>query len=128
MGVDIVSPIGDGPRGDDVAAMAQVTRAEYAAAAQEAGINDCDASWARFQAYRDGDHGPYDCWCSPACLAKHPQAPPRAPAAPAAEHYRSEGGPRQPRHLEAERARDDEHELERQRLLRIANEAGPRWF
>jgi hypothetical protein len=58
-----------------------------------------------------------------------PSAPP--PAADAAETWKDVGGPRQPRDPEAERlrsAREEEHEAERQRLLRIANEAGPRWF
>lgn len=135
--VDILVPVGQD--GDDIHLAANTTRAEYVAALKAAvEAHELRSeylqpewqarSWSRFVAYRDGDHGPHPCWCSPACLAKHPKDPPRAPSAPAVEHYRSEGGPRQPRDLEAERSRDDERELERLRLLKIANNAGPRWF
>ena len=138
-GADIIAPVGDGPRGDDLAAMAKVTRTQYLAAVKDAvaagdlsqdyadpGI--ADLSWSRFVLYREGDHGPHHCHCSAACLAKHPKDPPRPAVEPAGEAYGGEGGPRQRRDMEAERTHDDERELERQRLLRIANEAGPRWF
>jgi hypothetical protein len=139
-GVAIVTPVGDGPRGDDIAAMAAVTEEVYVEAleaAVEAGELNRDyleaeqqaRSWARFLPYCEGDHGPHACHCSAACLAKHPAPPsPRPPAVPAVEAWPNEAGPRQRRDLETERTHDDERELEQQRLLRIANEAGPRWF
>jgi len=90
-GTAIVTPAGDGPRCDDTAALATVTQAEYLAAlaaAVQAGDLSTDyleaaqqeASWQRFVAYREGDHGPHRCHCSPACLAKHPKAPQRTSA------------------------------------------------
>jgi hypothetical protein len=88
---DILTPAGDGPRCDDTAGMARVTRGDYVdalAAAVQAGDLPTDyleaaqqkASWQRFLAYGGGDHGPHPCHCSTACLAKHPKAPPRTSA------------------------------------------------
>jgi hypothetical protein len=79
-------------------------------------------SWARFVAWRDGDHGPH------IDAAKQTALPPPPSTVPAVEDGLYEGGPRQRRDLEAERSRDDEREFERQRLLKIANEAGIRYF
>jgi hypothetical protein len=90
-GTAIVTPAGDGPRCDDTAALATVTQAEYLAALSAAVAageltrehlepEQQEASWRRFVAYREGDHGPHPCHCSPACLAKHPAPPPRKAA------------------------------------------------
>jgi hypothetical protein len=136
---EILTPAGDGPRGDDTAAMTKVIRGDYVTALKVAvatGELRADylepetqaRSWARFVAYREGDHGPHPCSCSSACIAKLPKAPPRPSAGPAVEAWPQDTGPRQRRDLEAERSRDDEREAERQRLLKIANEAGIRYF
>jgi hypothetical protein len=124
--VDILLPVED-------VDLTSITKAEYLAALtaavedRELGRDYLEAdrvalSWARFVAWREGDHGPH------IDAAKQPAPSSPQPTVPAAEDGLYESGPRQRRDLEAERARDDEREFERQRLLRIANEAGPRWF
>jgi hypothetical protein len=123
-GVDILLP-------DDGVDLAPITKAVYVAAIKEAvaareltkeylEAEQQERSWARFVAWREGDHGPH-------IDAPKQPTPPQSIGSTLVESYGSEGGPRQRRDLEAERA-DDERELERQRLLRIANEAGVRWF
>jgi hypothetical protein len=78
-------------------------------------------SWARFTAWREGDHGPH------IDAVKQPAAPPQ-PTAPATEHYSHEGGTNRRSSPETWTQMEDRHDEERQRLLKIANEAGPRWF
>ena len=87
-----------GPHGETVAP--DYSREEYLAAVAAAVASrdfpayvDPEASWLRFQLFRDhGEHGHY-CGCPP-CAAKRPAPAPPQPAAPAAEQYH-DGGPRQ---------------------------------
>jgi hypothetical protein len=115
---DIVAPINQ-QGGNDTAAMATVTKADYLAAlkaaveARDVGPHHlepeiAERSWERFLAYRDQrDHGPH-CEC-PDDARRYPRpAPtPRPSAGPVVRAWSSEGGPRQTRDLESERAHDE---------------------
>lgn len=139
LGEAIVTPVGDGPRGDDTAAMATVTKAEYLAALIKAveageitkdflGPEQQEASWQRFEAYRAGDHGPHLCHCSAACIAKLPAPLPQTSVEPAGEVFVHEGGVNRRADLETQITPNDRDEAERLRLLRIAQAAPVQFF
>jgi hypothetical protein len=138
--IDILMPVGEGPRGDDVAAMATVTRAEYLQALEQAvEVSDLRAdylepewqerSWARFVAFREGEHA-VGCECCDACRAKRPAPapPPLSPTVPAAEDRLYESGPRQRRSLATEHETESPYQAEQRRLRQIAAEAPIRYF
>jgi len=117
--VDILTP----DRGTD---LSTITRPQYLAALERAGFQpeQHERSWARFVAYREGDHG-LGCTCTPACIAKRPLPPAPRPTTLLIE-LDEYGLPRHP----GDRAtpETDRYEQEKHRLLAIARAAGDRWF
>jgi hypothetical protein len=123
--VDILLPVED-------VDLTSITKAVYVAAL-EAAVDDRElsrdhlepeqqeASWRRFVAWREGDHGPH------IDAAKQPVAPQQP--VHATEHYGHEAGATNRRStLETRAQMDDRHDEERQRLLAIANAAPVRYF
>jgi hypothetical protein len=120
---DIVLP-------DDGVDLAPITRAVYVAAIKEAVAareltkdylepEVQERSWARFVAWREGNHGPH------MDAAKRP-APPPQPTVPATETYGHEGAT--DRRSSRETWQEPDRETEQQRLTRIANNVETRWF
>jgi hypothetical protein len=136
-----------GPHGDDITLAADVSREEYLTAVA-AGVeaddlgrqyrdpDQAEASWLRFQLYRDHDvHGAGErCWRAGTChVETHRLLPPSdppspQPTVPATEHYGHEGGTNRRSSPETWTQMEDRHDEERQRLLRIANAAPIRYF
>jgi len=112
--------------------LATITKAVYVAAIKEAVAarelrkdhlepEQQEASWRRFVAWREGDHGPH------IDAAKQPVAP-QQPVSSAVETYGHEGGTNRRSTLETLTEMDDRHDDERQRLLRVAQAAPVRYF
>jgi hypothetical protein len=115
---------------DDGVDLAPITKAVYVAAIKEAVAareltkdylepEVQEASWARFVAWREGDHGPH------IDAAKQPAAAPQ-PATPAVETYVQEGGTQ--RRSDPTTWQEPDRETEQQRLTRIANSVPVRYF
>ena len=125
--VDLLLPVED----IDLSTITQAIYREAIEEAVEAGELRKDSleaawqerSWARFIAWREGDHGPH------IDAAKHHAPTPPPSTVPAAEVYSNEPGVHyRERGLEPRREVEDRYQAEQDRLLRIANSVEPRWF